>query len=182
MINCISEREFNLFLEDGLDNPSISRIESHCSSCDACRNEFESWKELKENLRVAAEITVPEHFKERVMERIESEKMDSVPEKPSIRKGFALIFVSLTLLLYVLKPFTGPILQKLLTEVIKGLSSWLYAALDFIGIDPSIVIKLFGSLLANIDSFFWVFAMSTLLMISVFLFVMIRGRSARQPS
>lgn len=178
MRSCISEKEFNRYLEDSFSPSSYKEFEAHINSCEACRKEFETWKDLKEQLNAASNISMPHSFKENVMARVAIEKIRPAPAGGSVRRVAALAFVSIILLYYILKPVLGPSIDSLLRNLFMTLSTNLYAALVLIGIDPSVPIRIFGDIMSNMNTLFPVFALSTFLMIVSFVILVIKGKTS----
>ena len=74
-MNC---REFKDLISDYLDKElpaqEVALLESHLSSCAACREETELHKFISSQLSALPDVPVPEDFLPRLMQRIEEEK------------------------------------------------------------------------------------------------------------
>ena len=66
------------------------------------------------------------------------------------------------------------------SNLLKSLSVVLYNFLSAIGIDPSVLIRLFGNIMANFQKLLPLFMVTTALMVIAFIHLIVKGRTVRQ--
>ncbi|HOK42348.1 MAG TPA: hypothetical protein PLD49_01595 [Thermoclostridium caenicola] len=181
MKDCIDQKTFSRYLEDSLEPEVLIRIEAHCRICERCAGELAGWKVLKEKLRETADVEVPDGLKEKVMSRIAGEKILPARREGGARRGLAAAIVFAAALYYLFRPVLRPILFSLISAGLKFLSALWYNALSAVGMDPAILIRLFGKIMAGFGSLLPVFMAATFLMVTGLVVLIIRGRAARQP-
>lgn len=181
MKDCIDPKIFNRFLEDALDSKALSGLEAHCRACETCAAELAAWKALKERLQNAADVEVPHGFKEKVMSRIAGEKILPAPKYGGIRRGVAAAAVFATALYCIFRPFLRPMLLKWLSGILKAMSIMWYNVLSALGLDPALLIRLFGKIAAGYAGLLPVFAASTIVMVTGLIVLIAKGKAARQP-
>lgn len=179
MKRCITSKDFNRFLEDSLDPGSLARLQAHCRKCRTCAGKLESWRELKEKLNTVSSITIPDGFKEKVMSRITNERI--LPARTvEAKRGLAVAIILSAILYSIFRPFLRPLLSGMASNLLKALSVVLYNFLSAIGIDPSVLIRLFGNIMASSRGLLPLFMVTTTLMVAAFILLLVKGRTARQ--
>jgi hypothetical protein len=171
---CLDEKSFNRFMEDALKSGEEEAIEHHIKKCPSCAKEYASWQKLKDQLDEASEIPVPQGFKDKIMTRIATEKIQAAPI--SLRRILAFAVTILALIYSIMDLFFRPDLNEFTTSLIKGISEYLYRLLDGLGIDPVILFKLFGNIMSRMDSLVWLAAGGTVLTAAAFLVLFRKGR------
>lgn len=179
MKRCITSKDFNRFLEDSLDPGSLARLQAHCRECRTCAGKLESWRKLKEKLSTASSIAIPDGFKEKVMYRITNERILPV-RSVEVKQGLAVAIILTAILYGIFRPFLGPVLSGMASNLLKSLSVVLYNFLSAIGIDPSVLIRLFGNIMANFQKLLPLFMVTTALMVIAFILLIVKGRTVRQ--
>jgi hypothetical protein len=179
---CISDKDLNKFLDDSIDPETRSYIEAHAGRCASCARELEAWKKLKAGLHEISLVELPEGFKKRVMDRVGKEKIAREPAGDRMRRGFALAFVAFVLLYIISRSLFGQYMDIVSGYILRSVSTFLYTALDSVGIDPSAVIGLFGGIMSRLDVLIPFFAVSTLLLVISFLLLVLRGKKGRRQA
>lgn len=180
MKGCIDQTTFNRFVEDSLEAEELEGLMKHIKQCESCSREYQSWQAVKSHLGAAASIQVPKGLKDRVMERVSKEKI--LPAPFSVRKGLALLMTAAVLIYFLLDPFIGNHLNTFAMALLKEFSTQLYHGMSLLGLDPAVVIKLFGSLMARMDRLFWVFASGTLFLIAALIGMILKGHLRARPN
>jgi len=181
MKDCIDPRIFNRFLEDSLDSEALARLEDHCRTCEACAGELAKWKALKEKLQNVADVEVPHDLKEKVMSRIAGEKILPSTKNGGIRRNLAAIAVFTAALYCILRPLLRPMLLNMMSGILKSMSVLWYNALSAIGLDPALLLRLLGKVVAGYASLLPVFVASTIVMVAGLIMLIAKGKAARQP-
>ncbi|MCX7774399.1 MAG: hypothetical protein N2376_14970 [Clostridia bacterium] len=175
MRNCIEEREFNLFLEDGLSHEDMRSMIDHAQTCAACREQLEGWKSLKATLDAASEIEIPPTLKVRVMEGVAKEKILPLLKPMGFRRTLAACVLVLLVAGYFLLPAVWPYIGSFVNDGILYLSTAFYNGLSFVGLDMKAVMGVFRVVVDIFNQYFWVFATSTLLLIVGFCSLILLG-------
>ncbi|NLU31124.1 MAG: hypothetical protein GXX04_00680 [Clostridiaceae bacterium] len=180
MKKCITPRDFNRFMDDSPDPRFIARLEAHCRDCEKCARELESWTDLKEKLSSASRIAMPAGFKEKVMSRVVKEKILPAQPAAGTRQFLAAAIFFLAALYSIFRPLLRPLLLDMVSRSVKSISVLLYNFLSSMGIDPAVLIRFFGNILANLPNLVPFFMAGTAVMTVVFVLLILRGRTARQ--
>jgi len=180
MKRCIDAREFSRYIDGMLDRKSMEGLEAHCRDCERCARELDSWKKLKEMLDGVPGAAVPEGFREKVMSRIAGEKI--LPARPAAgpRQILAAAILFLAALYSMFRPLLRPLLSDVLSHLAKPLSVMMYNFLSAMGIDPALLIRFLGNVMANLQELFPFFIAGTIAMSAVFALLVLGERTARQ--
>lgn len=176
MHSCLNEKDYQSYLEDLLSKEELHRLKEHLKSCPKCSAEFESWEKVKEALMTTGEVEVPEGFKMKVMEGVRKESI--LPAAKLIRKSWIVAAAALAVLLgYFLMPVFIPFASVMFNDMVAYLSQLLYQALYFIGLDMKTFVAFCKVAYQLFQNYFWVFALSTTLLIVGFFSLILKGKA-----
>lgn len=175
MTSCISEKEFNRFVEDSLSEEELIQLESHLKSCEFCSKEFEKWKEFKEILLPITEISVPPSLQRKVMEGIRKESIHPAPRSLNYSR-FMMSAVLLMMIGNCFQLYYKPFTDTYLIDSVGHLSELVYNLFSFLGIDMGSVMSLFRIIAPLLNKLLWMFVTSTLMLIAGFTICISKGR------
>ncbi len=176
MKSCISENDYNRFIEDTLKDEELVCIKAHLKDCESCRAEFEGWLELKKALLTASEIEIPKTLKSRVMNDI-SKASILEHQALGIRRVMAAAVLILLMVGYIFQPVFKPVTDMLLKEGIAYFSELFYSVISFMGLDMKSVMSLFRTFISLFNELFWMFAISTFMLVVGFFTLILKGRA-----
>lgn len=176
MKSCLSEKDYQNYLEDQLSEEELSELKEHIGRCDACKAEFENWSKVKEALGMTSEIQVPSHLKDRVMESVRKASIQPLVQPRPARWAIAALLIS-ALLVLVLPSNGMPFIQTVAERMITYLSMLLYNTLSFIGTDIKTFFSFIKAAIPIVCHYYWVFALSTLLLIVGFITLVLREKA-----
>lgn len=182
MNSCVSEKEYNRFLENALSEEELTHLKDHVKLCAPCRAEFENWKVFREALLATCEIEVPKTLKSKVMEGVLKERFCHIQQPLSLRRKIAASALLLLLCGYYSLPYLKPYTDIILRETGSYLSELFYSMISFLGLDMKSVMSLFRVIIPLMNYLFWVFAISTLMLIAGFFLLIFKGRTPLKPN
>jgi len=175
MKTCLTDKDYQKYLEKGFDKKELAGLEAHMAHCAKCRDEFENWQKVREALDQAGHVLVPDGLKTRVMESVRKAKIKP-KEKPMPYVWGLVALIALVLVAFML-PINGvPVIQLIYKELVYYMSQALYYFLWFMGTDIKTFFTVMKALVAFISEYLWVFALSTGLVIVGFISLILRGR------
>ena len=176
MKSCLNELDYQKYLEGDLSEKELGELQDHIGGCVPCRAELESWKKVKEALLAAEDIEVPSGLKERVMESVRKVKIQPARKSPAL-KGVVAAIAALALLVLAFPSSVMPLFDSLREGMVSYLSQLLYSTLWLIGLDIKTFFSFLKAAMPFLQSFTWVFASSTLLLVVGFFTLILKERA-----